>query len=143
MTAAIRAKAVCLFRHNGKVLLAEGYDPAKDQHYLIPVGGGIEFGETSREAAEREVKEEIGADVTSLELLGVSENLFTFDGRSGHEIVFVYQGRFVDQGYYQKTHIDGIETNGVEFVVKWVEESELLAGKIPIYPEGISEMLPT
>jgi hypothetical protein len=55
--------------------------------------------------------------------------------------VFVYQGRFVDQGFYQKTHVDGIETNGVEFVVKWVEESELLAGKIPLYPDGILEML--
>lgn len=40
----IRAKSVCLFRHNGRILLAEGYDPGKDEHYYIPVGGGVEFG---------------------------------------------------------------------------------------------------
>jgi len=43
----IRAKSVCLFRHQGKVLLAEAYDSVKDQHFVMPIGGGIEFGETS------------------------------------------------------------------------------------------------
>ncbi|WEF10561.1 NUDIX domain-containing protein [Pectobacterium actinidiae] len=50
----IRAKAVCLFRHNGKILLAEGHDPIKDEHYVLPLGGGIDFGELSQ-AAAREV----------------------------------------------------------------------------------------
>ena len=56
----IRAKAVCLFRRDSQILLSEGYDPAKDEKYLIPVGGGIEFGEKAEEAAIRETLEEIG-----------------------------------------------------------------------------------
>ncbi|MBC6905907.1 hypothetical protein DWB84_10605 [Saccharophagus sp. K07] len=47
----IRAKSVCVFRHQNKILLTEGYDPTKNEHYLIPLGGGIEFGETSERAA--------------------------------------------------------------------------------------------
>jgi hypothetical protein len=32
----IRAKALCLFRHNDKVLLAKAYDPIKDENFLDP-----------------------------------------------------------------------------------------------------------
>nr|WED69104.1 NUDIX domain-containing protein [Pectobacterium colocasium] len=71
-----RAKAVCLFRNNGKILLAEGYDPIKDEHYVLPLGGGVDFGELSQAAAEREVQEEISAATKDFLLLGVSENIF-------------------------------------------------------------------
>ena len=55
----IRAKSVCVFRHQHKVLLTECFDPAKNQHYLMPIGGGVDFGEKSSDAAIREVREEI------------------------------------------------------------------------------------
>ena len=37
----IRAKAVCLFRQDDRVLLMQSFDPAKNEHYLMPIGGGI------------------------------------------------------------------------------------------------------
>jgi len=86
----IKIKALCLFRHQDKVLLSYGYDPAKDETYLRPIGGGIEFGEMSTHAIAREVLEEIQQQICKPQLLGVLENLFTFDGQQGHEIVFVY-----------------------------------------------------
>ncbi|MEZ4517114.1 MAG: hypothetical protein R3C44_09860 [Chloroflexota bacterium] len=43
----IRPIAICLFSHNGRVLAAEGYDPIKQQTFYRPLGGTIEFGETS------------------------------------------------------------------------------------------------
>jgi 8-oxo-dGTP pyrophosphatase MutT (NUDIX family) len=137
----IRAKSVCLFRHNRKILLAEGYDPLKDEKYVIPVGGGIEFGEKSTDAARRETFEEIGAEIDSLRLLGISENLFTFNGMKGHEIVFVYEAKFKDKSFYQQDELPGIEVNGERFIVRWFDENDIINGSLPFYPDGIADML--
>ena len=137
----IRAKAVCLFRRDGQILLSEGYDPAKEEKYLIPVGGGIEFGEKAEEAAIRETFEEIGAKIYDLSLLGVTENIFTFDNQKGHEIVFVYEAKLEDEGLYHKPEMVGIETNGESFVVKWFSEDEIITNKVPFYPNGIAGLL--
>lgn len=137
----IRAKSVCLFRHQGRILLAEGYDPVKKIHFLLPIGGGVDFGETSVAAAIREVQEEIGAQAVDLELLGVSENIFEFGGKPGHEIVFVYQGRFADERFYQQEIIHGMESNGDPIVMRWIEQAAVLNHVLPVYPDGIKDML--
>ncbi|MCV2216601.1 NUDIX hydrolase [Thauera sp. Sel9] len=138
---AIRAKSVCIFRHHDGVLLTEGYDPAKDEHYLIPIGGGIDFGETSEQAARRETLEEIGAEAHSFKLLGVLENLFSFDGKQGHEIVFVYEARFEDTSFYEAPELQGTESNGSKFMARWFSRDQLRAGNLRIYPSGIENML--
>ncbi|ASA57448.1 NUDIX hydrolase [Vibrio gazogenes] len=137
----IRAKAVCLFRHQRRILLAEGYDPVKDETYVIPVGGGIEFGEKSTDAARRETFEEIGAEIDNLRLLGISENIFTSSSAAGHEIVFVYEAEFKDSSFYQREQIPGIETNGARFIVRWFDEDDILNGSLPFYPDGIINIL--
>ncbi|WNJ97570.1 NUDIX hydrolase [Vibrio ruber] len=137
----IRAKAVCLFRHQRRILLAEGYDPIKGEKYVIPVGGGIEFGEKSTDAARRETFEEIGAEIDNLRLLGISENIFTFSGTAGHEIVFVYEAELKDKSFYQRDEIPGIEVDGERFIVRWFDEDDILNGSLPFYPDGIINML--
>ncbi len=137
----IRAKAVCLFRRNGQILLSEGYDPAKEERYLIPVGGGIEFGEKSEAAAIRETFEEIGAKIYDISLLGVVENIFSFDNQNGHEIVFVYEAKLEDNALYHKSEMEGIETSGERFLVKWFNEDEIKNDEVPFYPDGIAELL--
>ena len=137
----IRAKAVCIFRHENKILLSEGYDPVKDEHYLIPIGGGIDFGEASAQATRREVMEEIGAEVHGLQLLGVLENLFTFDGKPGHEIVFVYEAYFINESLYSQAEIQGVESNGAELKVKWFDQKDIKSDALKIYPNGITAML--
>ena len=86
----IRAKAVCLFRQDDRVLLMQSFDPAKNEHYLMPIGGGIEFGELAIDAIQREVMEEIQQSICNLRRLHILENIFTFDAQQGHEIVFIY-----------------------------------------------------
>lgn len=137
----IRAKSVCVFRNQGKVLLAEGFDPAKNEKYLSPVGGGIDFGEKSADAAIREVKEELDTEAHQLQLLGVVENLFIFDGKEGHEIVFIYEAKFKDESIYQKTIISGVESNGHAFEARWYELENINNSKIPVYPNGIVNLL--
>lgn len=137
----IRAKSVCVFRYQNNILLSEGYDPVKDEHYLIPIGGGIEFGELSERAAQREVKEEIGAESHSFQLLGVLENLFTFDGIAGHEIVFVYEAKFINESLYHETEFQGIETNGATFRAQWFSQDLINSGELKMYPTGIVGLL--
>lgn len=137
----IRAKSVCVFRHQNKILLTEGYDPTKNEHYMIPLGGGIEFGETSEQAATREVLEEAGAETYGLQLLGVLENLFVFDGTPGHEIVFIYEAKFVDESLYHKPELDGFESNGVKINVRWFDQAVLKDNAVKIYPHGIVDLL--
>lgn len=137
----IRAKSVCVFRHQHKVLLTECFDPAKNQHYLMPIGGGVDFGEKSADAAIREVREEINAEICQLRLLGVIENLFTFNAQAGHEIVFVYEAEFEDQAFYLEPELTVTESDGQVLKARWFDYSHIHSEDINVYPNGIKGML--
>ena len=96
----IRALAICIFRRGNDILVIEAVDSVKGETFYRPLGGGIEFGETSAAAAAREVREEVGAEISELRYLGTLENLFIYEGTPGHEIVQVHEGRFVDGAFY-------------------------------------------
>ncbi|MCB2250885.1 NUDIX domain-containing protein [Pseudomonas chlororaphis] len=137
----IRAKSVCVFRQGEQLLLAEGFDPGKNEHYLMPVGGGIDFGETAANAARREVLEEIGAEIQDIELLGVLENLFVFDGTPGHEIVFIHEARLVDPRLYAAAELEGVETSGHRFKVRWISLQRIREQRLNLYPQGLLDLL--
>ena len=137
----IKAKALCIFRHQDQVLLSYGYDPSKDETYLRPIGGSIEFGETSAQAIEREVLEEINQQITKPKLLVVLENLFTFDGQQGHEIVFVYDAEFIDSVLYTEIEIHGCETSGLSYIAQWLSREQIELNQYPVYPTWIEQWL--
>jgi 8-oxo-dGTP pyrophosphatase MutT (NUDIX family) len=140
---AIRPLAICLFSRNGRILAAEGYDPTKQQPFYRPLGGAIEFGETSAGTIVRELREELDAVVVDLRYLGTLENIFIYDGRPGHEIVLVYDGRFADESLYDAPALDGHEDSGLAFRAVWLEISTLRrADAPPIYPDGVLDLLP-
>ena len=56
------------------------------------LGGSVEFGERSVDAAVREMREELGIELIEPRLLGALENVYKFRGEPGHEVVFVYTG---------------------------------------------------
>ncbi|MBJ9986324.1 NUDIX domain-containing protein [Acinetobacter sp. S40] len=136
----IKAKALCIFRYENKFLLSHGYDPSKNEHYLRPIGGSIEFGETSLQAIEREVFEEINQQITHPKLLGVLENLFSFNRQQGHEIVFLYEANFLDRKIYNQGEIKGHETDGSTYIAQWITLEQLASG-YPVYPKGIEHWL--
>ena len=70
------------------------------------VGGCIEFGEKSEEALIREFKEELELEIDEIKLLSVFESLFMFNGKKLHEIVFLFDSKFVKQEIYKKKNID-------------------------------------
>jgi 8-oxo-dGTP pyrophosphatase MutT (NUDIX family) len=136
----IRAIAVCIFLNEGKLLVGDGFDKIKQQSFGRPLGGTIEFGEYSQETIVREIREEIDAEITNLKYWGVLENLFTYNGEIGHEIVFIYRGDFVDKGLYEQSSIDGIE-NGIPIRAVWVPLTEFSPEHKPLYPSGLLEMI--
>lgn len=105
-----------------------------------PVGGGIEFGETSAETIVREVQEELGLSMTDMRLLGTLESLFVYNGKPGHEIVQVYDATFVDLGVYDHAQIDGHESDGAPFTARW-HDSSSFCEQAPLVPKGLHELL--
>src|SRR4026208_1142311 len=103
----IRPLAICIFRHYDHILVAEGYDPVKKELFYRPLGGGIEFGEYSAQTIQRELQEEIGAEVRDLKYLGTLENVFVFNGSPGHEMVQIFDGSLKDAQLYEQTVILG------------------------------------
>ena len=141
----IRPLAICVFRDRGRILVNQGYDPVKDQYFYRPLGGGIEFGETSMDTVRRELMEELNVEVDreSLMYLGTVENIFTFNGIASHEIVLIYDGALKEPGLYDQAVILGKEANGEEIRAAWKNIDEFGEGKSILYPTGLLEMLGT
>jgi ADP-ribose pyrophosphatase YjhB (NUDIX family) len=138
----IRPTVVCLFRKGGRILVSEGFDSSKGEHYCRPLGGGIEFGESSRDALRREMREEVGAEVENLELVGVLENIFTFEGARGHEVVFVYDAEFEDKSLYEggELRVREAEINA-DLVARWLSAEEMAERGVRLVPEALPGLL--
>ncbi len=78
------ARAIII--NEGKILLCQskGVD-----YYFLP-GGHVEFGETAKQALEREFEEELGMCVKNAEYIGVIENIFSQKRQNHHEINLVF-----------------------------------------------------
>ena len=139
----IRPLALCLFRHEGRILVSHAYDAVKQDYYCRPLGGGIEFRERGAEAIVREIREELGAEVEDVRWLGTLENLFTCEGEAGHEIVLLYDALFTDRGMYDRTVLYGHEQDAAveAFTAEWKSLDELAAGPVRLVPEGLAAFL--
>lgn len=137
----IRPLVICIFQKDHSILVSEGYDSIKGDYYYRPIGGGIEFGEKGSEALIREVDEEIEAAISNLQYLGTIENIFTFEGNTGHEIVQVYDAAFVDTSYYNKGSFVGKEDNGKTFKVMWKSLTDFQNGQLRLVPETLLELI--
>jgi 8-oxo-dGTP pyrophosphatase MutT (NUDIX family) len=140
----IRPLVICLFRNGDRIFVAECYDPSTQEAFYRPLGGAIKFGETSQAALMREIKEELGADIANLQYLGTLENIFTFNGELGHEIVLVYDGEFIDKSLYHQERVEGYEEEDgdIPFQAIWVSLTELFGEHSPpLYPDGLMQLI--
>jgi len=137
--AGFRPLALAIFRDGPRILVedSEAWDP-RDRFYRPP-GGGVEFGERAIEALRREMGEEFGAEISDVRQLGTLESIFEYQGRPGHEIVFVFEARFVDRSFYEAERIVGTEGDGVRIEAIWIDVSAPLDR--PLYPDGMLALL--
>jgi 8-oxo-dGTP pyrophosphatase MutT (NUDIX family) len=135
-----RPVAVALIRRGDDILVFEVPDPVKSVLGWRLPGGGIEFGERGSETVVREIREELGVDIRDAVYLGTIENIFTYLGAQGHDLVRVYAAGFADQRLYDRDHFDCIEANGARFSCVWKPIADFRAG-VPLYPDGLLELL--
>jgi 8-oxo-dGTP pyrophosphatase MutT (NUDIX family) len=136
----IRPIAICVCRDGDRILVAEGHDSRKKQTFYRPLGGTIEFGEAAAETVRREFREEIQTGLDEVRYLGTLENIFVYEGRRGHEIVLVYDGKLADRSLYEKEVIQGDEF-GQPFQAVWKRLDEFGPGLSPVYPDGLLALL--
>jgi 8-oxo-dGTP pyrophosphatase MutT (NUDIX family) len=138
----VRPIALCIFRQDDRVLVAEYYDPSKNQTFYRPLGGTIEFGERGQQTVEREIREELGATVADLHYLATFENLFVYNGQQGHEIVLMYEGRFTDRAIYDLESVAGHDDGDLPLKAVW-RQLNSFGPSAPMYPDGLLELLAT
>ena len=133
----IRPIALGLAIKDGKILVSEGYDKIKDQTFYRCLGGGIEFLEKSDEALKREFMEEIGADIIVKDFLGLSENIFTFEGKKAHELILIYSIDLKACDYKEEYKIIDEHNH----TAKWIDINKFKSGEAILYPEEIIKYL--
>lgn len=130
----IRPIALGIAVRNNKLLVSEGYDKVKNNTFYRCLGGGIEFLEKSNEALKREFREELDIDIIVKDFLGISENIFSFEGKDAHELVLFYSIDILDKDYRNEYRIlDEDEHNKAV----WIDISEFKNGNKILYPEEV------
>uniref|UniRef100_A0A7N0VBR3 Nudix hydrolase domain-containing protein n=1 Tax=Kalanchoe fedtschenkoi TaxID=63787 RepID=A0A7N0VBR3_KALFE len=81
------AVVVYVLKDNTKVLLGRRRSSRGDSTFALP-GGHLEFGESFEECAGREMMEETGLAIHNIELLTVTNNVFS-DDNAHYETVFM------------------------------------------------------
>ncbi|WP_434685982.1 NUDIX hydrolase [Pseudanabaena minima] len=133
---------IYLFRNGNKILVSECFDSIKQDYFCRPLGGGIEFGESSQEAMLREIGEELALEIENLKLIEVIENIFVYEGKQGHEVVFVYDAKFVDKSCYDKEVLTYYESSiTTELTAKWLSLADMQQQNIRLVPEGLKSLL--
>ncbi|PTY03600.1 hypothetical protein DB346_06950 [Verrucomicrobia bacterium LW23] len=133
----IRTLALGVFWDKGRILVNESFDKSKQQTFYRSLGGGIEFGETGADALARELKEEIGAEISNIRYLFTVENIFTYEGELGHEIILFYDATFIDESIYEKEVIHGQEDGGEPIKAMWksIDDFDRNTGGLILYPD--------
>ena len=134
----IRPIALGLAVKNNKLLVSEGFDKVKNETFYRCLGGGIEFLEKSSDALKREFKEEIGANIIIKDFLGVSENIFTYQGKKAHELILFYSIDISDDNYQEEYKV--IDDHG-ETIAKWIDIQEFKNKSKILYPEDVFKYL--
>jgi ADP-ribose pyrophosphatase YjhB (NUDIX family) len=136
----VRPIAVGVVRRRDEMLLMAVRDDDGTLKGWRPLGGTIEFGERAAAALQREFAEEIGAALAEPKLLTVIESLYSHHGVAGHEIVFVFEARFADEGAYSREAFS-FDDGGVCNDVHWVALADFRRGEVELFPAGLLELL--
>ena len=134
-------RVAAVFIYEGHVFLHR----ADYEHFWSLPGGRAEILETSTTALQREMREELSAEVRIGRLLWVVENFFTFESRRFHEMGLCYQTEFPAGSDYLDTNktYPGLEVDGPPLIFRWFPVSRLPEVKVrPSFLESSLAALP-
>jgi ADP-ribose pyrophosphatase YjhB (NUDIX family) len=135
-----RPVAVALIRREDDVLVFDVPDAVKGVVGWRLPGGTIEFGERGSDTVVREIREELDVGIVDVAYLGTVENIFTYLGADGHELVRVYAARFAELRDYERERFDCVEANGSRFTCVWKPIADFRAGVL-LYPDGLLALI--
>lgn len=95
-----------VFNYEGKVLLTKH---SQNHHWGFPKGW-IDKGETVKEAALREVKEEGGVEAEIIQKVGESKYIYTLEGEKRFKVVTIFLMKHLSGDH--KTHDFEVEDSG-------------------------------
>lgn len=136
------AKAVVI-DDAGRILLLDVHDPVDDVSWWELPGGGIEPGETSRQAVIREVAEETGLQVADADVGDACwERTVTFRWlgvqRWQRETVHIVRPRDLTLGAQHLTDDEQSSVRGL----RWWEPADIARGTDVFYPGRLPTLLP-
>lgn len=139
-----RAARVLILDEAGRVLLVQGHDADEpDRQWWFTIGGGIDEGETAREAARREMFEETGLRVDIDDLQGpVVERSAIFDfarERCRQDEEFFYVRVSADEQLSTAGWTE-LENNFIDDLA-WMTVEELREVSVEVFPKVLPDIV--
>ncbi len=139
-----RAARVLLVDDDGRILLQHCHDPSTpaEGSWWNTAGGGLDEGETSAQAAVRELREETGLEVDESavgEVVHRRRTEFCFAGRAyrqSEEYFLLRTGAF-DAQPTASSELELVAVLGM----RWWSRDELRATREQVYPEELLDVL--
>ena len=110
------------------------------EHYTLP-GGRVKEGESSIDALQREIKEEMALDTEYVRPVSFIENFFEMNSREYHELLIIHEIKFKDREAYNKDSYEPVEEHKkgkLEFL--WLDVKDIIDG-VNFVPESIKKIL--
>ena len=78
--------------------------------------------------------EEIGIDIIIKKFLGIAENIFVYEGKKGHEIVFFYEIE-IPENLYKEKYVQN-EDGQIDEAI-WIDVKDFKNDSKTLYPKEI------
>ena len=126
----LRTSIVIFNKDMNKILLFQ----VKDKDFYMLIGGKISELETSLEAIQREIKEEISLDVSNIEFVCLSEEFVNARGFNNHQINVIYKGIY--NNTIIKDKFVGLEGDWCHY--EWIDIDKI--DNYEIYPSIVKDI---